>query len=157
MEEKQSTSESFILFGLAGTTYGLRTRDVQQMEMVEQITPVPNAPASVEGVVFLRGQVLPALNLRVRFGFEKAPYNLSTRLIVVRSGTRSVGLIVDTAREFVSIPLSAIQSPPEGISDLSGKYLDGIAKLGDRIILIINIDDVVNPVESIIQTKEELP
>jgi purine-binding chemotaxis protein CheW len=157
MEEKRSTAENFILFGLAGTTYGLRTRDVQQMEMVEQITPVPNAPASVEGVVFLRGQMLPALNLRVRFGFEKAPYNLSTRLIVVRSGNRSVGLIVDTAREFVSIPKSAIQPPPKGISNLSGKYLDGIAKLGDRIILILNIDDVVNPVESIIQIKEELP
>ena len=88
---------------------------------------------------------------------KKAPYNLSTRLIVVRSGNRSVGLIVDTAREFVSIPKNAIQPPPEGISNLSGKYLDGIAKLGDRIILILNIDDVVNPVESIIQIKEELP
>ena len=72
---------------------------------------MPNAAHFVDGVVFSRGQVVPALNLRARFGFEKAPYDLSTRLLVVHAAGRSVGLIVDAAREFVSIDPASIQPP----------------------------------------------
>jgi len=143
MPETESTSDQFILFELAGTTYGVRSRTVQQMEMVEYITPVPNAPPFVEGVVFTRGQVVPAVNLRARFGFEKKPYDLQTRLIVVTDGARTVGLIVDSAREFVTIPGEAIQPPPEAIAGLSGKYLDGIATLGERLVLILNVAEVL--------------
>ncbi|HPC85513.1 MAG TPA: chemotaxis protein CheW [Smithellaceae bacterium] len=139
--------QHYILFALAGTTYAVPSAEVQQMDMVEQITPVPNAPAAVEGVVFLRGQVIPAVNLRVRFGFPKVDYDLKTRLIVVRKGNRSVGLIVDTAREFVSIPDAAIEPPPEGISNLSGRYLAGIATVGERLVLLLNCDEVINPAD----------
>lgn len=140
----QSDAEPFILFELAGTTYGVRSRFVQQIEMVEHVTPVPNAGAAVEGVVFARGQVVPALNLRVRFGFEKAPFDLRTRLIVVNTGARVVGMIVDTAREFLHIPAAIIEAPPEAITGLSGKYLEGIATLDGRLILILNLDEVVD-------------
>ena len=140
----QSASEPFILFELAGTTYGVRSRFVQQIEMVEHVTPVPNAGAAVEGVVYARGQVVPALNLRVRFGFAKAPFDLRSRLIVVNTGTRVVGMIVDTAREFLDIPAAAIESPPEGITGLSGKYLEGIATLAGRLVLILKLDEVID-------------
>jgi purine-binding chemotaxis protein CheW len=144
MSDSQTTSEPFILFELAGTIYAMPTAVVQQMEMVERITPVPNAAPFVEGVVFSRGKVIPAINLRSRFGFEKIPYDARTRLIVIHTNNRTVGLIADTAREFVSIPTSVIQPPPEGISGLSGKYLSGIATLGDRMVLILNPDEVLN-------------
>lgn len=140
----QSDSEPFILFELAGTTYGVRSRFVQQIEMVEHVTPVPNAHGAVEGVVFARGQVVPALNLRVRFGFEKAPLDLRSRLIVVATDGRVVGMMVDTAREFLNIPAAAIEAPPEAITGLSGKYLEGIATLADRLILILNLDAVID-------------
>ena len=141
---KQSDTEPFILFELAGTTYGVRSRFVQQVEMVEHVTPVPNASGAVEGVVFARGQVVPALNLRVRFGFEKSPFDLRSRLIVVNTGGRVVGMIVDTAREFLRIPAAAIEAPPEAITGLSGKYLEGIATLDGRLILILNLDEVID-------------
>ena len=144
MAETSGTAESFILFELAGTTYGVRSRLVQQMEMIETITPVPNAPPFVEGVVFSRGQVVPAINLRQRFGFEKIPHDLRMRLVVVTNGTRSVGLVVDTAREFATIPTEAIQPPPEALSGLSGKYLQGIARLDTRLVLILDLDEVFN-------------
>ena len=140
----QSDAEPFILFELAGTTYGVRSRFVQQVEMVEHVTPVPNASGAVEGVVFARGQVVPALNLRVRFGFEKAPFDLRSRLLVVATNGRVVGMIVDTAREFLSIPAAAIEAPPEAITGLSGKYLEGVATLNGRLILILNLDEVIN-------------
>jgi purine-binding chemotaxis protein CheW len=137
-------SDSFILFELAGATYGIRSRFVQQMEMVEQITPVPNAQPFVEGVIFSRGQVIPALNLRMRFGFDKVPYDLRTRLIVINTGGRVLGLIVDSAREFVLLSSDAIKPPHEAIAGLSGQYLEGIAMLDKRIILILYLEEVMN-------------
>jgi purine-binding chemotaxis protein CheW len=138
-----STSETFILFGVAGTTYGVRSRDVAHVEMVEQVTAVPNAVAFVDGVVFSRGQVVPALNLRARFGFERAPYGVATRLVVVQSGGRSVGLVVDGAREFASFDPSAIQPPSSSLAGLSGRYLEGIANVGGRLILLLDLAEVL--------------
>ncbi len=136
-------SDSYVLFELTGTFYGIPSQLVQQMEMVEHITPVPNAPTFVEGVVFVRGQVIPAMNLRRRFGFESVEHTLRTRLVIVSTGGRSVGLIVDSAREFVTIPSDTIQAVPDAISGMSGKYLQGISTLGDRLIMIVNVEELL--------------
>ena len=130
---------TYILFDVAGATYALRSTDVQHMEMIEQVTPVPNAASFVEGVVLSRGQVVPVVNLRSRFGFERTERTLRNRLLVVDSGGRRVGLLADQAREFVAIPDAAIQPPQDAIAGLSGDYLDGVATLGDRIVLILNV------------------
>lgn len=141
--------DNFILFSLAGTTYALRTSDVAHVEMVDQVTGVPNAAHFVDGVVFSRGQVVPALNLRARFGFEKTPYDLRTRLLVVQSDGRSVGLIVDAAREFLAIADGAIQAPNAALTGLSGRYVEGIANLNERLILVLNLREVLNFTEAI--------
>lgn len=143
-EQHTDTTEPFILFELAGTTYGLRSRSIQQMEMMEHITPVPNAPPFIEGVVFSRGQVIPAVNLRVRFGFPDRAADLRTRLVVVGHHGRSVGLIVDSCREFTALPASSIQPPPEAVTGLSGNYLEGIAMIGQRLVLILDVGEVLN-------------
>jgi purine-binding chemotaxis protein CheW len=139
-----ATAEPYILFELAGTAYAVHSAVVQRMEMVEHVTPVPNAPPFVDGVVFSRGRVVPAINLRVRFGFDRAPYDLKTRLIVVTHDDRAVGLIVDSAREFVTIAADAIQPPPDGLAGTSGNYLRGIATVADRVILILDVAGVLN-------------
>ncbi|MBA4016842.1 MAG: chemotaxis protein CheW [Pirellula sp.] len=144
MSNHDGATTSLILFELAATTYAVPSRLVQQMEMVERITPVPNAPAFVDGVVFARGQVVPALNLRLRFGFERVPYNLKTRLVVLAEHGRTVGLIVDSAREFLTIPTAAIQPPPETVTGLSGKYLAGIAYVDERLLLILDVSEILN-------------
>ncbi len=133
------SQRTFILFDVAGATYALRSTDVQHMEMIEQVTPVPNAASFVEGVVLSRGQVVPVVNLRARFGFERSERTLRSRLLVIDSGGRRVGLLADRAREFVAIPDAAIQPPQDAIAGLSGDYLDGVATLGDRIVLILNV------------------
>ena len=139
-----ATTEPYILFELAGTPYAVHSAAVQRMEMVDHVTPVPNAPPFVDGIVFSRGRVVPAINLRRRFGFDPAPYDLKTRMIVVTHADRVVGLIVDSAREFVTIAGDAIQPPPEGLAGTSGNYLDGIATVGDRVILILDVAGVLN-------------
>ena len=139
----QKNGETYILFEIAGTTFGVSSRSVQQMEMIEHITPLPNAPPFVEGVVFTRGQVIPALNLRLRFGFDKIPHTTRTRLIVTNNNGRTIGLLVDSAREFMSLSNDAVQPPPDSMAGLSGKYLKGIVTIGDRVILIIDLDELV--------------
>ena len=139
-----TTVDSYILVSVAGTTYALHSDDVRHMEMVEQITPVPNASDYLEGVVFSRGQIVPVLNLRARFGFEKVPHDVRTRLVVVQSGERWVGLVVDSAREFIRIPPEAIQPPSGAMTGLSANYLEGVASLGDRLVLVLNIAHVLD-------------
>lgn len=137
-------SEPFILFELAGTTYGVRSRFVQQIEMIDDVAAVPNAHHAVEGVVLVRGQVIPALSLRLRFGFEKIERDLRSRLVVINTGGRVVGLVVDTAREFLKIPAESIEPPPEALTGLSGQYLEGIATINERMILVLNLDSVLD-------------
>ncbi len=144
MNTPTATSEPYILFELAGNTYGLPSREVQHLEMVEHITPVPNAAPGVEGVVFSRGQVIPVVNLRARFGFAKENHSPRSRLMVVRCGERVVGLIVDAAREFRSISTEEIQAPSGTLLSLSGSYLEGTVSLGERLVLLLNLQQTLN-------------
>lgn len=134
-----ATADSYILCSVANTSYAVRSDDVRHMEMIDRITPVPNASAHLDGVVFSRGQIVPVLNLRARFGFERVPHDVRTRLVVVHVEDRPVGLLVDSAREFVRIPPEAIQPPSPAIATPGTNYLDGVATLGDRIVLVLNV------------------
>ena len=145
MESRPTAADArtYILFTVAGTTYAAPSRQVRHIEMIEDVTVVPNAPPYIEGVVFSRGQVVPVVNLRVRFGFERTPRDIRSRLLVVEAGGRMVGLMADDAREFVNIPADAVQPPSAAISGLSGNYIEGIATLGDRIVLVLDVQDVI--------------
>jgi chemotaxis signal transduction protein len=145
----RAASRTYILISVAGTTYALHSHQVRHMEMVDQVTTVPNAPPFVEGVVFSRGQVVPVLNLRVRFGFDRVARDLRTRLLVVEVAGRTIGLLADEAREFVPIPDASIQPPSDAIGGLSGNYLAGVATIGDRIILVLNLEHVVEAVPGV--------
>ena len=144
--EAAAAVQSYILFGVAGTTYAIRSQQVLHIEMIDHVTPVPNAPVFVEGVVFSRGQVVPVINLRARFGFERAAITLRSRLLVVQHEGRRVGLLADESREFIRISETAVRPPQEAIGGLSGNYLDGVATLGERIVLVLNVRELVETV-----------
>jgi purine-binding chemotaxis protein CheW len=139
-------SESFILFELAGSTCGVRSQTVQSVEVVEHVTKVPITAPFVEGITFTRGRVISSINLRIRFGLPKVPTCPRARMLVVRPKGRTAGILVDSVREFVSIPANSIQVP--GRVDYAGKsgpidrFVEGIATLGKRVILILNLDEV---------------
>lgn len=136
--------DNYIVFSVAGTAYALPSQDVAHIELVDQVTRVPNAPPFVDGVVFSRGAVVPAVNARVRFGFPAAPYDPRTRLVVAQREGRTVGLIVDEAREFLAIPQSAVQPPAEGLNGTSGRYIRAVATVGDRMILVLDLTELLN-------------
>jgi len=150
MAEPEAAIETFIVFTVAGTTYALRSHEVQHVEMLDKVTRVPNAASFVDGVVFSRGQVVPAVNLRARFGFARIPYDLRTRLIVVHGGGRNVGLVVDDGREFLRLSAAVMQAPQESLAALSGRYIEGIASIKDRLILVLRLDELLNFAEPLV-------
>jgi len=143
MTTMASDGDSYVLFELAGATYALPSHQIQQLEMVATPTPVPNAPPFVDGVVSVRGQVIPAVSLRARFGFARVPHDVRSRLVIVRAQGRTVGLIVDSAREFANIAPEDVKPLPEGIGGTSGQYLRGIAQKGERLLLLVDVDELL--------------
>jgi purine-binding chemotaxis protein CheW len=151
-----STTTQYIVFSLAGTGYAVPTSQVAYVEMIEEVTRVPNAPLDVDGIVFSRGAVVPAVNLRARFGYERRPYDLRTRLLVVQSAGQMVGLIVDAAREFQNIPGSAIVPPNDALAASNRRYLQGIANIAGRLILLLDLAQLLDAQDSVAASPADL-
>ena len=158
MAIQASGADSYILCEVAGSTYAMRSDDIEMLEMVGQLTPVPNAAPYVDGITSVRGRVVPVVSLRARFGFSRTDHDMRSRLIVVRSQGRSVGFIADSAREFASIAAEDIQPPPEGLAELSTQYLHGVAHLGERLVFVLDVPELLRISEPpIVVTADVLP
>ncbi len=131
--------ESYILFQVAGTTYAVPSAQVQQVAMLDAVTRVPNAPAFVEGIVYVRGHVVPVVDLRARFGFERRPYDLRSRLVIINLDGRWVGLAVDSAREFCRLESEDIQPPPQDDLAIRAEYVVGVFAQQERLILLLDL------------------
>ncbi len=140
-------SVAHVLFTLADTTYALPTAVIQQLDMVGAVTPVPNARPYLAGVVSVRGQVLPAIDLRVRFGVPPGEHTLRSRLLVARAHGRVVGLIVDSAREFAQIPAAAVQPPPDLVAG-NARFVKGVAQLQERLVLVLDLDELLSDADA---------
>jgi purine-binding chemotaxis protein CheW len=136
-------ADSYIIFELNQSAYGIRSDRIQHVEMLEHVTPVPNAASSVEGVVFSRGQVIPAINLRVRFGLPRQDHTPRTRLLYLSVDGRIVALIVDAAKQFERIPAESIRPIQETLVGVNGNYVEGVASLGGRNVLVLDVGAVL--------------
>jgi chemotaxis signal transduction protein len=139
-----SQDDKYVLFEVEGTIYGVPSNSVRHIEMVEHVTVVPNANPAIDGVVFSRGQVIPALNLRTRFGFNRQAPTLRTRIVFVQVRDRVVGLIVDTAREFLRISADKIKPIEETLTGIHGNYLKSVADVGQRLVLLLDLEQVLD-------------
>lgn len=138
-----SDSEPYILFELAGALYGLRSAEVRHLELLEHLTPVPDAAPAVDGIVFSRGQVVPVLNLRARFGLPRAEPTSRTRLLFLQLPQRLVALLVDAAREFHRIPTRDIKPVHETLQGIPGNYVRGIANVRQRTVLLLDLPTIL--------------
>lgn len=140
--------DAYILLEVDDVAYAVPSEQVVRVEMVEKVTRVPNAPEFVEGVVSIRGQVIPVVSLRKRFHLPAIEKNMRARLIIVRvegrGGERQVGMVADSAREFVAIEAEQIRPVPEGLSGPGITYLEGVATLQRGLVLIINLPRLLN-------------
>ncbi|MFW5750431.1 MAG: chemotaxis protein CheW [Planctomycetota bacterium] len=136
-----------VSFRLGAEEYAIEITTVKEIILVEGITAVPQMPDYVEGVINLRGNVIPVLDLRRRFALDAAPFDEQTRIVVVRLGARIIGLIVDAVSQVMRIPRGDIQDPPATIAGLAGEHLVGIARLAERMVLLLDIEQVLGPAE----------
>ena len=137
-------ADSYVLFELAGSTYAIPSQSVRHLEMFEHVTIVPNANAAIEGVVFSRGEVIPALNLRTRFGFPRIEKTLRTRIIFATVHDRTVGLIVDSAKEFQKITPESIGPIEKTLTGINGNYLKAVTTINNRLVIILDLAAVLN-------------
>jgi purine-binding chemotaxis protein CheW len=135
--------ENYILFEIEGAAYAVRTSQVEMIEMVESITRVPNAPGFVEGVTAVRGQVVPVISVRRRFHMQPIPLDIRSRLVITRLENRLVGMLVDTAREFARITPDQIKAV-DSLSGQGSEYLDGVAAMPDRLVLLVNLERLLS-------------
>lgn len=136
-----------VIFNLANENYGVDISKVQEIIRLQEITKVPKAPEFVEGVINLRGNVIPVIDLRKRFDFEEKEDTNATRIIVIEAQPYTVGMIVDSVSEVVRISEEAIEPPSNIISDIDSDYILGVCKLDNRLIVLLDLTKVLNTVE----------
>lgn len=115
---------------------------VQVLRMVA-ITPTPNAPDIVEGVINIRGKVIPVINMRKQFGLKPIPYGIDNHLLIARHNGQMVGLILDRVSKVLTLPASQLERPTD-VGLHIAEYLSSVAMLDDRLILIINLETILN-------------
>jgi purine-binding chemotaxis protein CheW len=138
-----------IVFQLNDKEYGVPVSQVKSIEKIMHITRVPHANPFVKGVMNLRGVVTPLLDLRVRFGMEEEGYNEGTRVIIVSIEDKEVGLIVDGANDVIDIPTSKIEPPPEVVGLAAEGFIDGVANLDKRLLILIDLNKILESDEAI--------
>ncbi|RJQ22045.1 MAG: chemotaxis protein CheW [Nitrospiraceae bacterium] len=133
----------FVTFTLNNEQYAVDILNVQEINRITEITKVPNSPDYVEGVINLRGKVIPVINLRKKFSFEEKPKDDTSRIIIMEINGITNGLIVDSVSEVLRVPSSIVEPAPPMSSDLSSKFMKGIAKMNDRLIILLDIDKLI--------------
>ncbi len=159
MEQRQTEEEKrsekihelqFVTFRLGEINFAIPIEEVQEINRLETITHVPRAPYFVEGVMNLRGNVIPVIDLRKRFDMPEKQYDELTKVIIISLAGRLTGLIVDAVSEVLRVQENLIEPPPKVIAEnIQTRFIKGICKLTDRgrIILILNISEILSKEE----------
>ncbi|GGB30464.1 chemotaxis protein CheW [Lentibacillus populi] len=144
MENEAVLDKKVIVFQLKNEEYAVSVEQVGSIERIEPITRVPQTADFVKGVINMRGVVTPIIDLRKRFGIEEAEYSEATRIIIVYMDDIEVGLIVDAANDVIDIPESSIEPAPEVVGTVDVDYLEGVAKLKNRLLILLNLQKVLS-------------
>jgi len=144
-ESNSAMSESqLVVFDLASEHYGVDIADVREIMRMQTITRVPVAMIYIEGVINLRGKVLPVLDLRKRLGLHVGELTEESRIVVIDIDSGEVGVIVDSVTEVLRVPNAAIEAPSFMLSQDQSNYLRGIAKLSDRLIILLDLNKLLS-------------
>jgi purine-binding chemotaxis protein CheW len=133
----------FLTFRLADEEYGLEILRVQEIKGYSRITPLPNTPPEVKGVMNLRGTVVPIMDLRTRFGLRETEYDRFTVIIVVTVGAKVVGLIVDAVSDVLNVGPKEVVPAPDLGAGVDTSFMTGIARTGERLVTLLNVDRIV--------------
>ena len=140
-----------VSFKIGSEEFGVDILKVQEINRMLQITKVPNTPDFIEGVINLRGRVIPVIDLRVKLNMAKKEHDKQTRIIVVELEDKTVGFLVDEVSEVLRIPKSITEAPPELVANVNSEYITAVGKLEDRLIILLDLEKALT-----LQEKAEL-
>ncbi|NDO82953.1 chemotaxis protein CheW [Citrobacter sp. NCU1] len=143
----EPSGQEFLVFTLGDEEYGIDILKVQEIRGYDQVTRIANTPSFIKGVTNLRGVIVPIVDLRVKFSQGDVDYNDNTVVIVLNLGQRVVGIVVDGVSDVLSLTADQIRPAPEFAVTLSTEYLTGLGALGDRMLILVNIEKLLNSEE----------
>lgn len=151
MGENNSTTNELqmVVFDLASEYYGVDISDVREIIRMQNITRVPGTPDYMEGVLNLRGKIAPVVDLRKRLNLKVTEQTKESRIVVIDINNKDVGVIVDGVTEVLRIPESSVEPPSQMLTNGDRVHLKGIAKLQDKLVILLDMDSILNDFEDI--------
>lgn len=157
LDEKSELEKKYLTFWTDNELFGIPIKDVVQIISMQDITALPDFPAYAKGVINLRGEIVPVIDMRIRFGKPEIEYNESTCIIVTNIDDTYMGFIVDTVDEVTDIDDDKISPPPKVSKDITNRYLTGIGQTGDKVILLVDTAKILteNEFEMVTETAKQ--
>ena len=154
-QDKLDDLIQLVSFKLGQEEFGIDIHTVQEINRMLDITKIPQAPHYCEGVINLRGKVIPVIDLRKKFEMVVEEWTKSTRILVVEEGNNVVGVVVDAVEEVLRIPKSTIEPAPDIVSSVGSIYINGVAKLDERLLIFLNVARIIDDVNAEVNITEE--
>jgi purine-binding chemotaxis protein CheW len=153
VSEKQKDAQKYAVFKIGEEDFGVEINRVVEILSTQKVHSIPDLPDFLSGVIAVRGQIIPLLDLRKRFGIISS--SKKELIIVIKYDNEKIGVLVDHVKEIISLGKDEITSPPAIFKGLKRKYLAGIGKKDDRVIIILNVDDLLTSEERIMLEEAE--
>lgn len=143
--------KQYIVFNMENEDYGIELADVYEINRLREINIIefPKAPQFVEGIINLRGEVVPVIDLRKRFKLPEKEITKDSRVIIVKFEKKTIGLIVDNVTKTVEFYENELANPPDGLRDVNSKYIKAVGQSEGEIVTILNVKEILNIVEEI--------
>ncbi|MCT4596373.1 MAG: chemotaxis protein CheW [Vallitalea sp.] len=143
-DNKNQDIKQYIVAKIGHEQYGINIQFVQNIERILNITRVPKAPHHIKGVINLRGDIIPVMSLRLKFGLDKDEYTNNTRIIIVKLDGNAMGIIVDEVKEVINLVDDDIEKVSKDSNDDKGIYTQGIGKIEEELFTLLNLDGLIN-------------
>jgi purine-binding chemotaxis protein CheW len=147
--ERNEQRLQMINFTLGGDEYAVEIQKVREVINFRELTPLPKAPSFVKGIINLRGEVIPVIDLREKLGLAHEAYSALTNVIIVEIGRKAVGVVVDDVRHVIRLAPGEVAPSPPFIGGLSGKYVSGVAKIAERLVVVLDMERILSASEMI--------
>ena len=138
------TDEQYLTFKLVDQSYGIEILKVQEIKGWSQVTPLPNSPEYIKGVLNLRGTIVPVIDLRLRFNLEQAEYDSFTVIVVVNVGGRLAGLVVDSVSDVINLKNDQRCDTPEFEGQVNRQFIEGLGQIGEKLFILLNAEKLVD-------------
>lgn len=155
-QRTDSARLEFLTFTLGDEHYGLDIMQVKEIRGYETVTKIANAPAFIKGVLNLRGDIVPIVDLRLKFAVGEATYNEFTIVIMLHIGERIVGIVVDAVSDVINIGSDEVKPPPSFGVSFDSQYLHGLAPVNEQMIILLNIEALISSKELCLFDSEDI-